>query len=116
MPHCHVPGEAPIVFVTPPIPQDSQSCFVKSSGTGSEDPKALACALIYDIEVVNFLARRPHADTSPVSLDRGVRNNQSFAVQPISSYPLTNGNAGGKLPSGKLGARFPARSFSAAVR
>src|SRR5436305_13849344 len=33
-----------------------------------------------------------------------------------SAYPLTNGNAGGKLPRGNLTSRIPARSFSAASR
>ena len=64
---------------------------------------------IDDLRVVKFTPKRPSGHTSPSAPDPDEQ-------KPRPAYPLTNGNAGGKLPAGKRGSGSPLWSFSAAVR
>jgi hypothetical protein len=63
-------------------------------------------------------AQPAHQTDLPLSDVTGRRSQSGIWAEVVAGgrQPPTNGKAGGKQPAGKIAARSPARSFSAASR
>jgi hypothetical protein len=86
---------------------------VKSLRSGFAKTGELLATATPDILFAKLAPIPPHRHTSAFTAVGEVKT----ARQELpSTYPPTNGNAGGKLPTGKCGSGSPFWSFSAAVR